>query len=111
MTQYYIRISDLSAAAGSDVRFSWTGQSPQHLAQALEQALAHPEFIHGWRDVQAEPDEVAPGLLEIDPSAQVSIEDRAQQVSMIVSTRLAHKLVAHRLNLLIGSHWTLGDVK
>ncbi len=111
MTLYYLRIEDLSEAAGSDARFSWSGQSPRHLAQALEDALAQADFVRAWRDAQSEPEEIEPGLLETDAGARVQIEERAQQVSMQVSTRLAHRILAHRLNLLIGAHWKLVDVK
>lgn len=111
MTRYYLRIDDLSKAAGGDPRFSWTGKSPQHLAQTLQAALGQADFINGWRDSQAEPEEISPGMLEADPAAQVRIEERAQQVSLEVSTQLSHRILAHRLNLLIGAHWSLGDVK
>jgi hypothetical protein len=39
------------------------------------------------------------------------MQDKAQRVEMVVSTKLPHRLLSHRLNLLIGAHWTLGDVQ
>ncbi len=111
MTQYYIRVDDLANAHGSDQRFAWMGQSPQNLAQTLERALRDAGYINQWRDAQAEPDEVSAGLLAVDAHARVTIEERAQRVEMQIVTLLPHKLLAHRMNLLIGAHWTLGDVK
>ncbi len=111
MTRYYIHVTDLASAHGSDAQFAWSGQSPQDLARALEQTLRDATFMRRWRDAQAEPEEVSAATIETDANAHVSIEDRAQRVEMVVTTRLPHRLLAQRLNLLIGAHWTLGDVK
>jgi hypothetical protein len=111
MTRYYVHIDDLSLARGSDPKFAWTGNSPQDLAQTLERALREPEFILRWRDAQGTPEDVSPAWLVVDPEAGVSIEARAHRVEMQIVTKLLHRLWAQRLNLLIGAHWTLGDVK
>lgn len=111
MTRYYIRIDDLTNARGADSQFAWSGQSPQDLAQTLQQTLSDPAFANRWRDAQPEPEEVDAGLLATDAGANVSIEQKAQNAGLIVSTALPHRLLAHRLNLLIGAHWKLGDVQ
>lgn len=110
MPNYHIRIDDLTLARGSDARFAWAGQSAEDLAVAVTAALRQSGFAQDWRDQQAEPDEVAADLLVIDASALVGIEHKAQRVEMTVTTTLPHRVLAHRLNLLIGTHWSLRDV-
>lgn len=111
MSTYYLRVNDLGSARGEDERFRWQGQSPQDLAQALEQALRDGAFIERWRSVQPEPETLDEGLFAVDPTARVDIDNKTEFVQVIVSTRLFYRLLAQRLNLLIGTHWTLGDVK
>lgn len=110
MPRYYIRIDDLTLARGDDVRFAWQGQSAQDLENAVTAALRQADLAQGWRTVQAEPEDVAVDLLEIDAAAQVRIEHKAQRVEMIVTTTLPHRVLSHRINLLLGRHWTLRDV-
>lgn len=109
--RYYLRIADLTSAHGDDDRFAWRGQSPQDLAASIEQTLRDPAFAERWRVLQPEPDEVDASWTGTDVGARVSSEDRAQQVDLIVTTTLPHRILAHRLNLLIGAHWTLRDVR
>jgi hypothetical protein len=111
MTRYYIRVDDLAQARGSDPTFAWTGKSPQDLAQTLERALREPDLMLRWRDAQDEPEDVSPVWLAVDPEARVGIEDRAHHVEMLITTKLLQRLWAQRLDLLIGAHWTLGDVQ
>ena len=111
MTRYHIRIADLTTARGGDARFAWDGQSPQDLARTIEQVLRESAFAERWRDAQPEPDEVDASLITIDAGASVSSEDRAQQVELVITTTLAHRILAHRLNLLLGPHWSLRDVR
>lgn len=111
MTRYYVRVDDLALARGSDPELAWTGNSPQDLAQTLEHALREPDFILRWRSAQDDPEDISPAWLVVDPDARVSIEARAHRVEMQITTKLLHRLWAQRLNLLIGAHWTLGDVK
>ncbi len=111
MTRYYVRIEDISLARGSEPAFAWTGNAPQHLAQTLERALREPDFILRWRDAQDAPEDVSPAWLIDDPDARVSVDARAHRVEMLITTKLLHRIWAQRLNLLIGAHWTLGDVK
>ncbi len=111
MTRYFIRVEELAKAHGKEPQFAWTGQSPDDLARALERSLQDSGFIAGWRNAQPEPDDVDPTLLAVDPGATVTIEDKAHQAGIIVTTRLPHRILSHRLNLLIGSSWTLGDVQ
>lgn len=111
MTRYYVRVDDLELARGSDPELAWTGKSPQDLAQTLERTLREPDFILRWRGTQDDPEDVSPAWLVVDPDARVSIEARAHRVEMQITTKLLHRFWAQRLNLLIGGHWTLGDVK
>jgi len=111
MTRYYVRVDDLGVARGSDASLSWSGQSPQDLAQSIERSLRDGALIGRWRDAQEAPEDVDAGLLATDPDATVTIEDKAHSVALVITTRLPHRLVSQRLNLLIGPHWTLGDVK
>jgi hypothetical protein len=111
MTRYYVRIDDITQARGSDAAFAWSGNAPQDLAQTLERTLREPDFMLRWRDAQNAPEDISPAWLVVDPDARVSIEARAQRVELQITTKLLHRLWAQRLNLLIGAHWTLGDVK
>ena len=111
MSRFHIRIADLTVAHGDEARFAWQGGSPQHLAQTIAATLRDTFYAKQWRDAQAEPDQVDAGLLATDADASVSSEDRAQQVEMVITTTLPHRVLAHRLNLLLGAHWTLRDVR
>lgn len=109
--RYFIRVEDLANARGGDEQFSWDGQSPQDLAASITQSLRNTDLISRWREAQPEPNEVDEQLLQIDTAASVSAEQRAHQVHFVVTTTLPHRVLAQRLNLLIGSNWSLGDVQ
>ena len=111
MTRYHIRIPDLTVARGDNAHFAWDGQSPQHLAGTVEQVLREPAFAERWRGAQPDPELVDASLLNIDAGANVCSANQAQQVNLVVTTNLPHRILAHRLNLLIGAHWTLRDVR
>ena len=111
MPRFHIRIADLTVAHGNEPRFAWQGSSPQHLAETIAATLRDTFYAKQWRDAQAEPDQVDAGLLATDPDASVSSEVRAQQVELTVTTSLPHRVLAHRLNLLLGAHWSLRDVR
>jgi len=110
MARFHIRIADLNTAHGTDAQFAWQGNSPQHLASTIAAVLTDVFFAQHWRAAQAEPDEVEAGLLAVDSGATVTTEERAQQVDLVVTTTLPHRVLSHRLNLLLGPHWTLRDV-
>ena len=111
MTTYYLRIPDLASAHGDDERFGWRGQSPQDLAQAIGQALSDSAFVARWRSAQPEPETLDEALLATDAGARVTAEDKSRLAQIVVTTKLPHRVLSHRLNLLIGAHWKLEDVK
>ena len=46
-----------------------------------------------------------------DVAATVAAKQQDLHTDVIVVTRLPHAILRHRLNLLVGAHWTLRDVK
>lgn len=108
--RFFITISDLSTARGSNPDLSFDGVSPEHLAKDLEAALRDPGLWQRWRAMQEDPDEVDPQTGAIDPEATVSATLESQRVEVIVTTNLPHAFVKHRLDLLIGRNWKLRDV-
>ncbi|HSE13109.1 MAG TPA: hypothetical protein VLB69_10790 [Rudaea sp.] len=109
--RYYLGIEDLGGARGSTDSLSFQGDSPEALAAELQLALREPGLFERWRALQEDPDEVDPGLGVTDPEATVSARQSDLHVDVLVTTRLPHSILRHRLNLLIGAHWTLRDVK
>jgi hypothetical protein len=109
--RYYLGIEDLGSARGSTDTLSFHGDSPDALAAALQAALSTPALFERWRALQDDPDEVDPALGVTDPAATVTARQSDLHVDVLVTTRLPHSILKHRLNLLIGAHWTLRDVK
>lgn len=108
---YYIGIDDLPAARGATEGLRFEGRSPQALADAVRDALVHADLFRRWRDMHADPDEVDHSLGETDPDARVEAEQSDLHVDMKVTTRLPMRLLRHRLDLLVGTNWTLHDVR
>lgn len=109
--RYYFSIPDLTAARGEDPGLAFAGRSPEALADALRAALRTPELFERWRAQQEDPDEVDESLAAVDPEATVQAEQADLEVDLQVDTRLPMHVLRHRLDLLIGSHWRLHDVR
>ena len=61
--------------------------------------------------MQPDPDAIDPALGASDPSATVAAEQHDLHTDVQVVTSLPHVILKHRLDLLIGKHWTLRDVR
>lgn len=109
--RYYFTIDKLRDARGPDPDLSFTGSSPQAFADALQAALRDNVLFQRWRAKQPEPDDVDESLAPIDPDAQVSAHQDDLHADIEVVTSLPHAVLRHRLNLLVGHHWKLRDVR
>lgn len=109
--RFYIRINDLSKADSEDSAFAFQGSSADAFAEALQHALRDPDLFARWRDAQEDPDAVPESLSPHDPAATVHAEVADLHTDVEVVTTLPHQVVAHRLTLLVGHHWTLRDVR
>jgi hypothetical protein len=109
--RYYLGIDDLRAARGSNEQLSFHGDSPDALASELQDALRTPALFERWRALQEDPDGIDPSLGITDAAAAVSARQSDLHVDLIVTTKLPHSILKHRLGMLVGSHWTLRDVK
>lgn len=109
--RYYFSIADLAAARGDDADFAFAGHSPEALASAVQQALRTPDLFERWRLQQDDPDRVDRSLAAVDPKANVQAEQASLKVDLTVNTDVAMHVLRHRLNLLIGNHWRLHDVR
>ena len=109
---YYLGIDDLAQARGPIESLRYDGAGPNDFAAALTEAMRSPQLFEHWRALQEEPDEVDPALGVTDASAEAraSVDDM-QRVDVDLVTSLPMSVVRHRLNLLIGSHWTLRDMR
>ncbi len=109
--RYYFSIADFAEARGRDPDFAFRGESPEALADALRQALRTSDLFERWRARQEDPDQVDKSLAAVDPQAEVTAAQASLKVDMQVTTDLPMRVLRHRLELLIGSHWTLHDVR
>lgn len=109
--RFYIRVDNLAQAEGEDHEFAFTGSSADSFAEQLQRGLREPDLFARWRDKQDDPDEVSEELAPIDPTATVEATGSDLHTDVVVTTSLPHSIVAHRLSLLIGPHWTLRDVR
>ena len=107
---FYIGIADLAAARGKIDALSFTGNSAEAFAAALQAALREPGLWERWKAMQPDPDGVDPALGAIDAQATVSAQQSDLHCDVQIVTALPHAVLKHRLGLLIGSHWTLRDV-
>ena len=109
--RYFLGIEDLKSARGAISELSFQGASPESFAAELQAALREPSLWDRWRGMQPDPDAVDAGLGVTDPSAQVTARQSDLHCDAEVVTSLPHAILKQRLNLLIGSHWRLRDVK
>lgn len=109
--RYYLSIDDLAHARGTSAELSFRDESPEAFAAALLAALREPALWQRWLAMQPDPDAVDPALGATDPGATVRVEPKDLRTDVAVTTTLPHAILRHRLNLLIGAHWTLRDVK
>jgi hypothetical protein len=108
---YYFSINDLASAHGSDPQLAWDGANPADLAAAVREALRTPALFERWRAAQPEPDEVDTSLAVTDDSAEVRAAVADLHVDLELITTLPMRVVRQRLNLLIGPHWQLRDMR
>jgi len=109
--RFYLGIEDLPRARGTIPELSFQGESPESFAAALQDALREPALWQRWLAMQPDPDGVDASLGTTDPSATATAQATDLHTDVVVTTRLAHAILRHRLNLLVGAHWTLRDVK
>jgi hypothetical protein len=109
--RYYLNIDDLARARGQIAELSFHGDSPETFAAALQSALREPALWQRWLALQPDPDAVDASLGAVDPAATTSARPADLHTDVVVTTTLRNVILRHRLNLLIGSHWTLRDVK
>jgi hypothetical protein len=109
--RYYFSIADLAAARGQDADLAFDGHSPQALAQAVEKSLRTTALFERWRLKQDDPDDVDKSLAEVDPQATASGQQADLKVDLTVTTNVPMRVLRHRLDLLIGAHWALRDVR
>jgi hypothetical protein len=109
--RYYLTIDNLGQAQGTDAELAFRGASPQSFAAALQSALQTNVLFQRWRARQPDPDEVDESLAPVDPAAHVSAHQDDLHAEVEVVTSLPHSILRHRLDLLIGHHWKLRDVR
>ena len=109
--RFYFQIGDLPHARGADPDLSFQGQTPGTFAAELQAALRTTALFERWRAKQPEPDDVDPALGAVDPGANVTATDTTPRTDIVVATALPHAILKHRMRLLVGSSWTLSDVK
>src|SRR5688500_5674232 len=111
--RYYFRIDDLARARGSDPAMSFDGSSAPAFAAALMSALRDPALFQHWRSKQEDPDAVDPALGALDASAMVDATpvNAGSGSDVVVTTKLPHSILRHRMQLIAGSNWTLRDVQ
>ena len=109
--RYFMSIDDLPKARGESHELSFPGGSPESFASLLQDALRTHSLWQRWRNMQPDPDAIDPALGVSDPNATVNAEQHDLHTDVQVVTSLPHVILKHRLDLLIGKHWTLRDVK
>lgn len=109
--RYFISIADLPRARGESHELSFHGGSPESFASLLQESLRTRSLWERWRSMQPDPEAVDPALGVSDPAATVTAEQHDLHCDAQVVTSLPHAILKHRLDLLIGKHWTLRDVK
>lgn len=109
--RFYIAIADFARARGDDPELRFEGASPEALAEAIRSALRTPVLFERWRRRQPDPDEVDPALGVIDIHAEAEAEQADLHVDLRITSALPMRVIKQRLNLLIGTHWTLRDVR
>lgn len=108
---YYLAIDDFAAARGDDPALAFEGRSPEALATAVQEALRTTALFERWRGTQDKSDEVDASLAPVDPQASAHAAQSDLHVDLEIDTDLPMQVLRHRLNLLIGSHWKLRDIR
>ncbi|HET6431914.1 hypothetical protein [Dyella sp.] len=108
---YYLTIDDLAAARGPVPDLSYDGAGPNDFAAALQEALRSPILFDRWKAMQEDPDGVDPAMGVTDATAAVSARVSDLHIDVDLITSLPMSIVRHRLNLLIGNHWKLHDMR
>ncbi len=108
--RYYIVVDNLAKARGEVGELSYTGESPNDFAAALQAALRGPDLFQRWKAMQPDPDAIDDSMGQSDPSATVTAKQTDVHCDATITTTLSHTIIKHRLTLLIGRHWTLRDV-
>lgn len=108
---YDFSIADLASARGEIAELAFDGAGPNHLAAAVQEALRYPGFHQQWRQLTgaSETDAASLALTDDQALARARVEDLAIELEVI--TTLPMRIVRHRLDLLIGEHWQLRDVR
>lgn len=107
---FYFRIDDLANVEGEDSEFAFKGSGIDALCVEFQRGLRDADLFERWRSKQEDPDAVPESLAPFDPDAVVTGQADDLHTDVEVQTTLTHLVVAHRLTLLIGRHWTLRDV-
>jgi hypothetical protein len=108
---YFLSIDDLAHARGPIPELSYDGCGPGDFAAALQEALRSPVLFEYWKGRQAEPEQVDRALGITDQTAQVNARVEDLHIAVDLVTDLPMSVVRHRLNLLIGTSWTLRDMR
>jgi hypothetical protein len=109
--RFYLGIDDLAHARGNVPSLAFDGDSPERFAAEMQAALRTPSLFERWLATQPDPDAVDPALGATDPAADVAAQQHDLHTDVVVTTALPHAILRHRLNLLLGAHWTLRDVR
>lgn len=110
-SHYYLQISDLAHARGSQSELSYEGAGPNDFAAAFQEALRSPLLFQRWRAMQPDPDEVDERLGVTDQLAKVNAKIVDLHTEVDVVSDLPMSIVRQRLNWLIGANWQLHDVR
>jgi hypothetical protein len=108
---YYLQISDLAHARGTQPELSYDGAGPGDFAAALQEALRSPLLFQRWRAMQPEPDDVDERVGVTDQLASVSAKVADLHTDVEVISDLPMSILRQRLNWLIGANWKLHDVR
>lgn len=109
--KYFIQIDNPATARGADEALSYQGLTAASLGEEIQVALREDRLYARWRALQEDPDDVDPRLGEVDVEATVVVENAGSRADLVIETSLSHALIKHRLNMLIGDHWHLHDVR
>jgi len=109
--RYFFTIDDLATARGADPALSYDGHSPGDFAAALQEALRSPILFERWRAMQDDPERIEPSQGATDQLAEASARVEDLHISVELVTSLPMSVVRQRLNLLIGAHWKLHDMR
>ncbi len=110
-SKFMIRLPDPALARGDEPSLSFHSVGAEGFAEELEAALRTPVLFERWKAMQEEPDEVDEALGVVDPEARVTGVQRDLKIELEARTAISHNVFRHRMRLLAGSQWELGDVR